>query len=49
MELKKDQYETQLIELDSDDVDAVAGAIAPALVLGLFVLGYTVGRDIANR
>ncbi|MDO5703992.1 MAG: hypothetical protein Q4G49_02830 [Paracoccus sp. (in: a-proteobacteria)] len=50
--MKYEDYtqEDHLIELKADEVNFVTGGVLPVLpVLGLFALGYTIGKDLAAR
>lgn len=40
--------ETAIVELQSQEVDDISGAWVP-IAIALFALGYTIGKDIANR
>ncbi|WLV77478.1 hypothetical protein LACPH_002226 [Lacticaseibacillus parahuelsenbergensis] len=36
-------------DLTDKDMKTVVGGIGPALIVAIFALGYTMGKDIANR
>jgi len=39
----------EFVELTNYEREEIEGGIAASLALGLFMAGYTIGKDIANR
>lgn len=40
---------THFVNLNESDLSKVSGGIAPALILAMYMAGYTIGKDIAKR